>query len=92
MEKKEEQKEERTHRSSVGRERIAHDIGIMGHNMLPSNAICSIGINRPRDMWRIYELTSNRRPITIPHISSHDKPREKKEMKNKSLNIYLNSE
>lgn len=31
-------------------------------------------------------------PITIPHISSHDKPREKKETKNKSLNIYLNSE
>ena len=48
--KKEKQKEERTHCSSVGKERIAHDIGIMGHNMLPIKAIHFIGINYLRDM------------------------------------------
>ena len=61
--RKEEQREERTHCSSVGRERIAHDIRITRHDTLPSKAIHVISIDHPRDMWRIDGLASDRSPI-----------------------------
>ena len=55
---------ERTHCSSVGRERIAHDIRVVGHDTLPSKAIRAIGIDRPKDMWRINGLTDSRSPLS----------------------------
>ena len=48
--RKKDQKEEITHRASVRRERLAHDIRVVGHDVLPSNAIWTIGIDLPRDM------------------------------------------
>ena len=50
MAKKKEQKEERTHYSSVGRDRIAPDIGITGHDTIPSKTIRAISIDHPRDV------------------------------------------
>ena len=86
------QRDERTHRSSVGRERIAHDIRIAGHDTLPSKAIQAISIDRPRDMWRINGFTSNRSPLlqflTLRVMTN----KEKREKKYKSLSIYLDSE
>ena len=57
--KEKEQREGRTHRSGVGRKRIAHDIRITGHNTLPSKAIKAISIDHPREMWRVNQLTGN---------------------------------
>ena len=54
------QKEKRTHHSSVGKERIAHDIRITGHSMLPIKAIQAISIDHPREVWRINGLTGSR--------------------------------
>ena len=48
---------------SVGRERIAYDIRVARHDALPSKAIWAIGINHPREMWRIDGLTNNRSPL-----------------------------
>ena len=42
---------------------IAHDIGITGHDMLSSKAIQAIGIDHPRDVWRINGLTGSRSPL-----------------------------
>ena len=53
--------------------------------MLPSKAIQAIGMCEG-SMGSLVEVPL----IKIPHISSHDKQR-KKEKKNKSLSIYLNS-
>ena len=57
------QKEERNHCSSVGKEMTAHDIRVAGHNTLLNKAIRAIGINRPRDIWRIIGLTGSRSPL-----------------------------
>ena len=43
-------KRERTHHPSVGREKIAHDIRITGHDKLPSKTVKAISIDRPREM------------------------------------------
>ena len=43
-------KVERTHCSSVGRQRIDHDIRVAGHNMLLRKAIRAISVDHPRDM------------------------------------------
>ena len=43
-------KRERTHHSSVGMEKIAHDIRITGHDKLPSKTVKAISIDRPREM------------------------------------------
>ena len=61
--KKEEQREERTHCSSVGKERITYDIRITGHDTLSSKAIRVISIDRPRDMWRIDGLAGSKSPL-----------------------------
>ena len=58
-----ERKEKRTHRSSVGRERIAHTIRITGHNTLSSKAIRALSIDCPREMWRVNGLTGSRSPL-----------------------------
>ena len=60
---KKNQKEEITHRTSVGRERIAHDIKVVGHDTFLSKAIWTIGIDHPRDIWRINGLTSSKSPL-----------------------------
>ena len=66
--KKKSQKEERTYRSSVGREWIAHDIRITGHDALSSKAIQAISIDYLKDVWKINGLTSSRSPS---YNSSH---------------------
>ena len=43
-------KVERTHCSSIGMQRIDHDIRVVGHNMLLRKAIRAISVDRPRDM------------------------------------------
>ena len=49
--KEEERKKvEITHCSSVGMQRIDHDIRVAGHNMLLRKAIRAISVDRPRDM------------------------------------------
>ena len=53
----EEQREGRTHRPGVGRKGITYYIRITGHNILPSKAIRTISIDRPREIWRINGLT-----------------------------------
>ena len=53
-------KKKKTHRSSVGRERIAHDIRITGHSRLPSKAIRAISIDRPREVWMINGLIGSK--------------------------------
>ena len=58
--KEKEQREERTHHLSVGREMIAHDIRITRHNALLSKAIQAICIDRLRKVWKVNELTGNR--------------------------------
>ena len=68
VKKRKGQREERTHRSSVRRESIAHNIRVIGHNMLLSKAIQAISIDHPRDIWRINEITSSRSPY---YNSSH---------------------
>ena len=57
------QREKRTHRSSVGKERIAHDIRITGHSTLLSKAIRTTSIDRPKEVRRINGLTSSRSPL-----------------------------
>jgi len=78
------QREERTHRSSVRREKIAHDIRIIGHNMLPNEAIQVISINRPRKMWRINGLAGRRSPLlqfpTLKVMTNQKEKREEKEI------------
>ena len=60
MAKRERTKGKKTHRSSVRKEMIAHDIRIMGHGTLSSKAVKSISINRPKEIWRVNGLTDNR--------------------------------
>ena len=43
----------------VGRKRINHEIGIMGHDTLLSKAIRAISIDRPREMWMVNKLTGS---------------------------------
>ena len=55
-EKKRDSKKKRergTHRLSFWRKRVAYNIGIMGHDALPSKAIRAVSINCLREMWRI---------------------------------------
>ena len=78
---------------SVGRERIAHDIRVSGHDMLPSKAIWTIDIDRTRDMWRIDGLTGNRSPLLqFPTLEVMTQKKGEREKKNKSLSIYLKGE
>lgn len=78
--KEKRQREERTHCLSLGRERIAHDIRITGHDTLPSKAIWVISIDHPRDMWRINGLTNSRSPLlqfpTLGVMANKEKGRE----------------
>ena len=80
--KKKEQKEERTHCSSVGREGTAHDIRITRHDALSSKAIRAISIDCPRDVWRINGLTNSRSPLLQFPVSvvmtSKEKERRKR--------------
>ena len=90
--KKKEQREERNHRPSVGKERITYDIRIRGHNALPSKAIRIISIDGPRKVWRVNEHTSNKLLLlqvsTLKVMTNKVKEREKKK---KRLSIYLSS-
>ena len=88
-----ERKEKRTHRSSVGRERITHAIRIIGHNMLSSKAIRALSIDCPREMWRVNGLTGSRSPLLqFPTLEVMTKKKEKKKKKKRErLSIYLNS-
>ena len=87
--KEKEQKEERTHRPSVGREKIAHDIKIMGHNTLSSKAIRVIVIDHPRKVWRVNKLTGSRLLLLqFSTIRSHDKHKEEKK---KRVSTYPSS-
>ena len=51
--KKKEQMEKRTHRLGVSRKRVAHNIKITSHGVLPRKAIRAVSIDRPREMWMI---------------------------------------
>ena len=62
LQKEKEQREGRTYRLSVRRERIAHDIRVTEHNTLMSKAIQAICIDCLR-RGRIDGLTSNRSPL-----------------------------
>ena len=89
--KEKEQREGRSHRSGVGRKRIAYDIRIIGHNMLLSKAIRAISIDHPREMWRVNELTNIR--FLLLYFSTLEVMINKvKEKKKKMLSIYLSSE
>ena len=78
-EKEKEQREERTYCPSFGRKRIAYDIWITGHNALLSKAIKAIGINHPRKVWRVNELTDSRLILLkFSTIRSHDKQGKRK--------------
>ena len=69
-----EQREGRTHRPSVRRKRITHYIRITGHSTLPSKAIRTISIDRPRGMWRINGFTSNKLLLLqFSTVRIHDK-------------------
>ena len=76
----------KTHRSSVRRERIAHDISIMGHGMLSSKAIWAISIDHPREVWRINWIIDSRFPLlqflTLEVMTNKErkKKREEKEI------------
>ena len=72
---------------------IAHDIGITRHGTLPSKAIRTISTDRPREMWRVNELTSNR--FLLLQFSTLGVMINKvKEMKRRRrrLSIYPNNE
>ena len=86
-------KEKRTHRSSVGRERITHAIRITGHNTLSSKAIRALSIDCPREMWRVNGLTGSRSPLLqFPTLEVMTKKKKKKKRKKRErLSIYLNS-
>ena len=78
------QKEERTHRLSVGRERIAHAIRITGHNTLSSKAIKALSIDCPREMRRANGLTGSRSPLLqFPTLEVMTKKKKKKKEKKK---------
>ena len=86
--KEKEKREERSHYSSVGRKKIAHDIRITRHDSLPSKVIQAIGINRPRKVWRVNELADSRPPLlqffTLKSMTNkvkERKGREKEEIK-----------
>ena len=51
--KKKEQMEKRTHRLGVSRKRVAYNIKIMRHGVLPRKAIRAISIDCLREMWMI---------------------------------------
>ena len=80
-----ERKEKRTHRSSVGRERIAHAIRITRHNTLSSKAIKALSIDCPREMRRVNGLTGSRSPLlqfpTLEVMTKKEKKKRKKEKK-----------
>ena len=40
--------------------KVAYNIGIMGHDTLPSKTIRAVSIDRPREMWKVNELTCSR--------------------------------
>ena len=85
-------KGKRNYRSSVGRERIAHDIGIMGHGTLPSKAIKTISIDNPRERWRVNGLTGSRSSLLqFPTLEVMTNKEEGKKEKKKRLSIYLNN-
>ena len=87
--KEKEQREERTHRPSVGREKIAHGIRITRHIVLSSKAIRVIGIDHPRKVWRVNKLTDSRLLLLqFSTIRSCDKHKEEKK---KRASIYLSS-
>ena len=93
MTKEKEQSERRTHRLSVRRKMIAHDIGITRHGTLSSKAIRTISTDRPREMWRVNELTGNR--FLLLQFSTLGVMINKvKEMKRRRrrLSIYPNNE
>ena len=90
--KEKEQREGRSHRSGVGRKRIAHDIRIIGHNMLLSKAIRAISIDHPREMWRVNQLTSsNSSCYSFPPLKIMTNKVKEKEKKKKRWSIFLNS-
>ena len=90
--KEKEQREGRTHRSGVGRKKIAHDIRVTGHDTLPSKAIRAISIGHLREMWRVNKLTNSRLlSLQFSTIRNHDKKGKEKEEKKKRLSIYLSS-
>ena len=77
--RKKKKRERRTHRPGVWRKRVAYNIGIMGHDTLPSKTIRAVSIDRPREMWRINWLISNK-PLLLEFstIRSHDKQGKRK--------------
>ena len=92
MAKRKEQKERRTHYLAVRTKKVTHDIGITGHDMLPSKAITTINIDCPRELWKVTELTNNRfLLLRFSTIRSHNKQCKGKREKKKRLSIYLSS-
>ena len=72
--KKRGQRERKTYCLGVWRKRVAHNIGIIGHNTLPSKIIRAISINCSREMWRVNELTGSRLLLLqFSTIRSHEK-------------------
>ena len=51
--KKKEQMEKRTHCLGVSRKRVAHNIKIMRHGVLPRKAIRAVSIDHSREMWMV---------------------------------------
>ena len=61
-------KGERIYCLGAGRERMAYDIRITRHGMLPNKAIRVISIDRPRKMWRVNGFTGSTPPYyNFPH-------------------------
>ena len=52
-EREREQEEKRTHCLGVSRKKVAHNIKIMRHGVLPRKAIRAISIDCLREMWMI---------------------------------------
>ena len=78
--RKERTKEGKTYRLSVGRERIAHDIRVTGHDTFSSKAIRAIGIDHPRDMLMINGLTGSKSPLLqFPILGAMIKKGEKED-------------
>ena len=85
-----ERKEKRTHRSSVGMERITHAIRITGHNTLSSKAIRALSIDCPREMWRVNGLTGSRSPLLqFPTLEVMTKKKKKKKKKKREIEHIL---
>ena len=52
-EREREQEEKRTHHLGVSRKRVAHNIKITSHGVLPRKAIRAVSIDCLREMWMI---------------------------------------